>query len=147
MSENSTNKKKRSGSPPPLPLVTIRATGSTAADTIVVVGTKQRILTGGQPTTQMWEIITPLPILILIFQYLDQDGLMTASTVSKQWHQIIDSNPGMAQHRIIPVLKISASPNTGDKGRSLLVTSRIVSREFAQVTTVSCIAATRCEQI
>ena len=120
MSENSTNKKKRSGSPRPLPLATIRATGSTAADTIVVVvGTKRRMIPGGRPTTQTWEIITPLPILILVFQYLDQDGLMTASTVSKQWHQIIDSNPGMAQHRIIPVLKISASPNTGDKGRTL----------------------------
>ena len=118
MSENSRNEKKRSGSPPPLPLATIRATGLTAADTIAVVGTKRRILlTGGRPTTQTWEIITPLPILILVFQYLDQDGLMTASTVSKQWHQIIDSNPGMAQHRIIPVLKISASKNKSDRGR------------------------------
>ena len=42
---------------------------------------------------------------------------MTASTVSKQWHRIVDSNPGMAQHRIIPVLKISASKNKGDRGR------------------------------
>ena len=44
---------------------------------------------------------------------------MKASTVSKLWQRIIDSNPGMAQHRIIPVLKISASKNESDKGRTL----------------------------
>ena len=62
---------------------------------------------------------TPVPIIILIFHYLDQLGLMHASSVSKHWHQVIHLNPGMAQHRISPVLKISASQNKEDAGRSV----------------------------
>lgn len=31
----------------------------------------------------------------------------------------MDVNPGMAEHRIIPVFKINASQNTEDRGRSV----------------------------
>ena len=138
MSENKSSSKtdkKRSGSPLPSPIATSRATGAdtradtvTAADTVLVTAKRRMVLGGGGRVTvktaatttasTTWQII-PVPILILTFQFLNQPGLMKASTVSKQWHRIIHTNPGMAQHRILPVLEISASTNKNDKGRSV----------------------------
>ena len=83
-----------------------------------IVAAKRRMITGERTTIKALEI-TSIPILILILQFLDQHGLMKASTVSKQWYQIIHTNPGMAEHRIIPVLKISASKYKSDEGRSI----------------------------
>ena len=106
----SQKEKKRSGSPPPVPI-----------ESLAVAAKRRILLAGGRrptATTTPWES-TPVPILILIFHYLDQLGLMQASSVSNHWHQIIDVNPGMAEHRIIPVLKINASQNTEDLGRSV----------------------------
>lgn len=150
MSENKSNKtdKKRSGLPSPLSIATIRATGAdtvavaAADDTVVVTAKRRRVLGGGRGTASTaattitasttWTI-TPIPILILLFQYLDQPGLMNASTVSKQWNRIIHTNPGMAQHRIIPVLKFSASHDKGDKGRTKrLMEALITNRDKLQ---------------
>ena len=129
MSENkssSKTEKKRSGSL----ISTIRTTGAntvTAADDTAIVTAKRRMVLGGgrrgtastaatTTASTTWEI-TPIPILVLTFQYLNHPGLMKASTVSKQWYRIIYTNPGMAQHRISPVLSISASKNESDEGR------------------------------
>ena len=123
--QSSQNQKKRSGSPSPIATIRVTEGAAAAAATAVgVVAAKRRMATGGgvTPTTTSTWAITPIPILILIFKYLDQYGLMKASTLSKQCHRIIHTNPGMAQHRIVPVLELSASKNKGDEGRSLRLT-------------------------
>ena len=118
-SKSSQNQKKRSGSPSPISA--IRVTEGAVATAVGIVAAKRGMVTGGVTTTRTFTAwaITPIPVLILIFKYLDQHGLMKVSTLSKQWHRIIHTNPGMAQHRIIPVVEISASKNKGDEGRTL----------------------------
>ena len=129
MSEDKSSKNERKRLALPSRIAAIRAIGAetvAAADTVVTAKRRMVLLGGGGVTTRTiatasttWWEITPIPILILIFKYLDQPGLMKASTISKQWHWIIHTNPGMAQHRIIPVLAISASKNKSDAGRMI----------------------------
>jgi len=120
-SKSSQNQKKRSGSPSPIATIHVTEGAAAAATAVGVVAAKRGMVTGGVTPTRTFTAwaITPIPVLILIFKYLDQHGLMKASTLSKQCHRIIHTNPGMAQHRIFPVMEISASKDQGDEGRML----------------------------
>ena len=53
-----------------------------------------------------WDLQTP--IIIEIFNWLDQESLMNLSLVSKQLHNIIANEPGN-KNRIIPVFEVSGS--------------------------------------
>jgi hypothetical protein len=54
-----------------------------------------------------WDML-PIPIIIQIISWLDQDSLMNLSLVSKQCHNIICNEPGN-ENKIIPVFEISGS--------------------------------------
>ena len=76
---------------------------------------KQRVRTA----TATWER-TPIPVLLCILKFLNQNGLMNASCISKQFHDIIHRHLGMQHHRITPVLQISAASNNPDNEGRLL---------------------------
>ncbi|MGK3745212.1 MAG: hypothetical protein ACI90V_012073 [Bacillariaceae sp.] len=52
-----------------------------------------------------WDIL-PIPIIIQIISWLDQQSLMSLSLVSKQCHNIICNEPGN-KNKIIPVFEVS----------------------------------------
>jgi hypothetical protein len=54
-----------------------------------------------------WDML-PIPIIIQIISWLDQDSLMNLSLVSKQCHNIICNEPGN-ENKIIPVFEVSGS--------------------------------------
>ena len=95
-----TNKKKQKTAPP-LPPV------------LGTVATRTR--------RQTREIATkwtePIAILIHILSYADPETIRQACCVSKQFHDLIYHNPGMVTNRVVPLLEIRPSENTGDEGR------------------------------
>jgi hypothetical protein len=89
--KNNNDNRKRPPPPPPPPLPGVIAS---------------RTRRQKRAIESKWDI--PIPIIIQIISWLDQDSLMDLSLVSKQLRDIICNEPGN-KNRIIPVLEVSGS--------------------------------------
>jgi hypothetical protein len=75
---------------------------------IDIAGSKMRSKNRAVGTKKKWDDL-PNPILIGIFNWLDQESLMNLTLVSKQLHKIIAANGPGIENKIIPVFEVSGS--------------------------------------
>jgi hypothetical protein len=82
-----------------------------SGDAIIVSTTRRRNQKGrtimsSTTSNSTWDI--PIPTIIQISSWLDQESLMNLSLVSKQLHDIIRNEPGN-KNKVIPVFELSGS--------------------------------------